>query len=52
MWAQAAVCGPLAQNMGRLAANVGLRRRGLPENLVPFWPCLWAQALLFVGHYR
>jgi hypothetical protein len=29
MWAQAAVCGPLP-------ANVGLRGRLLPENLVPF----------------
>jgi hypothetical protein len=33
MWAQSAVCGPLAQNVGRLAANVGLRRRVLATNL-------------------
>jgi hypothetical protein len=51
MWAPSAVCGPLAQNVGRLAANVGLRRRWLAANLVPFPPCLWAQALLLVGRY-
>ena len=51
MWASAAVCGPLAPNVGRLDANVGLAPHVLAANLVPLWPCLWAHALLFVGHY-
>ena len=51
MWARAAVGGPLADNVDRLADNVGLRRGGLAANLVPFWSCLWSHALLFVGHY-
>jgi hypothetical protein len=38
--------------VGRLDDNVGLGRRLLSANLVPFLPCLWAHALLFVGHYR
>ena len=32
-------------------ANVGLRRRVLSENLVPFWPCLWARVFLLLGRY-
>ena len=52
MWASAAVCGPLAPNVGRLDANVGLAPHVLAANLVPLWPCLWAHALLFVGHYN
>jgi hypothetical protein len=36
MWARSAVCGPLAWNVGRLDDNVGLRRRLLAANLVPF----------------
>jgi hypothetical protein len=51
MWAQSAVCGSLVQNVGRLATNVGLSRRGLAANLGLFSPCLWVQALLFVGRY-
>jgi hypothetical protein len=51
MWSHSAVCGSLVQNVGLLAPNVGLRRRVLAANLVPFLPCLWAQALLFVVHY-
>ena len=52
MWSRSAVGGPLADNVGRLADNAGLRRGGLAANLVPFWSCLWAHALLFVVHYR
>jgi hypothetical protein len=51
MWSRAAVCGPLSKNVDRLPDNVGLRRRLLAAKLVPFWPCLWFQALLLVGHY-
>jgi hypothetical protein len=52
MWARSAVCGPLADNVGRLDDNVGLRHRLLADNLVPFRPCLWARAFLFVGRYN
>jgi hypothetical protein len=52
MWVRSAVGGPLIENVGRLDENVGLRRRLLPDNLVPFWFCLWAQALRFVVHYN
>ena len=51
MWASSAVCGPLASNVGCLPDNVGLRCRLLAANLVPFWPCLWSRALLFVVRY-
>jgi hypothetical protein len=52
VWSRSAVCGPLVQNVGLVGNNVGLRHRLLSANLVPFLPCLWSQALLFVVHYN
>jgi hypothetical protein len=52
MWAQAAVCGLLPNNVGRLDGNVGLQGHLLPDNLVPFWSCWWAYVFLLVGRYR
>ena len=52
MWAESAVCGLLPENVGRLAANVGLKRGALSENLVPFWLCLWAHVFLLLGRYK
>ena len=36
MWARSPVGGLLDENVGRLHKNVGLRRRLLAANLVPF----------------
>ena len=51
MWAPRRVCGLVAHNVGRVAANVGSQSHGVAKNVGPRVTCLWAQAILIVGRY-